>query len=57
VPLQGLGSREVLRKRRTRFHRDDRALVLPNALKERGDQLPTLGGRRLDLPEAAEVGE
>ncbi|WP_040599998.1 hypothetical protein [Patulibacter medicamentivorans] len=36
---------------------DDRAVVLPDAIEERGQQLAPLGGIGLDLPEAGEVVE
>ncbi|HXE44502.1 MAG TPA: hypothetical protein VN635_04830 [Conexibacter sp.] len=57
MPLLFLGGFEVRREARTRSDGDDRAAVLPDALEELRDELASLGGGGLDLPEATEVGE
>jgi hypothetical protein len=53
---RGLGcGGEVARKRAAGFGGDDRAVLLPNLLEQRGEELAPLGGVVLGLPEPREV--
>ena len=46
---------EVRYERAARFDGDDRAVVLPYLLEQRGEQAVALGGGGLGLPERGEV--